>query len=111
VELVYTPPAQRAGPSAQAQAWLDVDGVRYHIPREGMTIGRATDCDLQLADEQVSRRHARIEMGADRSEVIDLESANGTLVNGRNVERHVLRDGDVIEVGKSRIVFHAQKKD
>ena len=59
----------------------------------------------------MSRRHARIEARIDRPEVIDLESANGTLVNGRTVDRHVLRDGDVIEVGKSRIVFHARRKD
>jgi pSer/pThr/pTyr-binding forkhead associated (FHA) protein len=111
VELRYTGPETGASTSGHDQCWLEVDGVRYSIPPEGVTIGRARDLDLHLADEQVSRRHARIELRGGGAEVVDLESANGTNVNGRPVRRHRLRDGDVIALGKSELVFRDRRDD
>jgi pSer/pThr/pTyr-binding forkhead associated (FHA) protein len=109
VELTYLLPGAEAPPSSRDQQWLIVDGVRRAIPAGGLTIGRASDCDLCLSDGQVSRQHARIEPHGAGTQLIDLESANGTYVNGRPVRRHVLRNGDVITLGASRIVYRDRR--
>lgn len=63
------------------------------------TIGRAPDADLQLLDPHVSRRHARIEYDERGDAVlVDLASTSGTLVGDQRIDRHVLRDGDLIRV-------------
>jgi len=111
LEFGYTGPERHVSRSGSYQPWLEVDGVRYLIPPEGLTVGRASDLDLRLADEQVSRRHARFELGAEGVQIVDLDSANGTQVNGRPVRRHVLRDGDEIGIGNSRLVFHDRRDD
>ena len=109
VELTYTPtdsPASLAGPS---RAWIEVGGVRYPIPPEGMSIGRSHESTLQLADELVSRRHARIGAHGYGFEIADLGSANGTTVNGKSVRQQTLRDGDEIGVGRSQLQFHTRR--
>ncbi|HTV91617.1 MAG TPA: FHA domain-containing protein [Verrucomicrobiae bacterium] len=75
---------------------------------EGMcplTIGRDRDCDLALADAEVSRRHARLETQGGIVFVRDLESSNGTFLNGRRLENAVeTREGDEIDVGTTRLI-------
>ncbi len=61
------------------------------------TIGRSEDCDIVLNTSQVSKRHCRIRV-ADAITVEDLDSANGTFVNGRRIQNSPLRDGDVLRV-------------
>src|SRR5437763_1893543 len=72
-----------------------------------IVIGRAPDCDVSIHDILLSRKHCRLEPSADgRWTVSDLGSKNGTFVDERRVERHALGDGEVIQVGKTRITFH-----
>lgn len=82
----------------------------YPINRAVTTIGRSTHVgnDVILADDgMVSRRHARIELEADgRFTIYDLNTTNGTRVNGRKVDNRALSDGDEIHIGSTRIVFH-----
>src|SRR5207248_5270596 len=60
-----------------------------------------------IHDILLSRKHCRLEPSADgRWTVSDLGSKNGTFVDERRVERHALGDGEVIQVGKTRITFH-----
>ncbi len=68
-----------------------------------VVVGRALDCDIVLDDERVSKRH--FEILADGSDLLltDLGSRNGTRVNGRIQSDVQLRDGDVIELGRSRL--------
>jgi len=69
-------------------------------------IGRAGRCDLQVrVDGEVSRRHARILRRRDRFVIEDLDSSNGTLVNGELVESRRLFGGELIQVGLSRYRF------
>ena len=71
-------------------------------------IGRDETCSIQITDAQVSRRHASIcfQPQAEGFVVADLDSANGTVLNGQRLtEPSVLVEGDVIEVGRSRLVF------
>ncbi len=70
----------------------------WFIENRRLTIGRAEGADIRLEDAAVSKAHAAIEVrGADHM-LIDLESANGTFVNGSRVTRHLLNHGDTIEI-------------
>lgn len=70
-----------------------------------LTIGRDRDCELVLADAEVSRRHARLEAQGGIVFVRDLESSNGTLLNGRLLDSAVeTRQGDEIDVGTTRVI-------
>jgi hypothetical protein len=68
-----------------------------------LTIGRATDVDLVLADPLASRRHARLSSRGGRFVLADLGSRNGTRVNGAPVREAVVGPGDRIEVGATRL--------
>lgn len=83
------------------------EGVRSEVAfeRESVVLGRNVDCDLRLANTRVSRRHARIERAGERLWVVDLQSANGTWVNGERVARRELFVGDEVLVGAVRIRF------
>jgi hypothetical protein len=70
-----------------------------------LTIGRANTCAIVLPDAGVSRRHASLERRGDVFEVIDLGSVNGTYVNGRRIERHRLRVGDVLRFESFALTF------
>ncbi|MGB6430806.1 MAG: FHA domain-containing protein [Candidatus Acidiferrales bacterium] len=69
-----------------------------------VTIGRAPDSDIQVDNLAVSTCHARVYAEAGRLVVEDLNSLNGTFVNGLRVERAMLNDGDAIEIGKHHII-------
>lgn len=74
-------------------------GLAWPLERRTITIGRSPDCDIVLDDRQVSRLHARIAWHADHYEVEDLNSKNGTHLNGRDVTgSQPLHDGDEIQV-------------
>ncbi len=76
--------------------------------RLGQTLlfGREAQCDVQVFDEGVSRRHFVIESRADHFVVLDMESANGTYINGVRVQEQELRSGDVIRAGNCYFSFH-----
>jgi serine/threonine protein kinase len=63
------------------------------------TVGRSSECDLVLRTADVSKLHCRILLGPDGVVVEDLGSSNGTFVNGTQIERAPLQDGDELEVG------------
>ena len=65
-----------------------------------MTVGRQQECQLRIASSQVSRKHCQIFEKKGLLLVKDLGSANGTLVNGRRVDRQVLKAGDVVTIGR-----------
>ncbi|MDQ2818389.1 MAG: FHA domain-containing protein [Candidatus Eremiobacteraeota bacterium] len=69
-------------------------------------LGRARDCALVFDDPAVSKRHARIHFDGARASVEDLNSTNGTLVNGHRIEGAVpVRRGDRIELGANQIIL------
>jgi pSer/pThr/pTyr-binding forkhead associated (FHA) protein len=74
-------------------------------------VGRAIDNDVRLAGALASRHHCRIELEGDGAWVIDLGSSNGTQVNGRRVERKLLRPGDVLGVGAARLQVELEGED
>jgi len=71
-----------------------------------MILGRLQGCDVCVADANVSRRHAELLLIDGDWYLQDLESTNGTMLNGEPVTRARLRDGDVIEIGVTRLTYH-----
>jgi hypothetical protein len=90
---------------ARFLALIDGDTEVLHRLTRRVTIGRAADNDIQVEARFVSRYHAAVMAGPNQTVIEDLGSTNGLLVNGRRVSRHLLRDGDVVRVGKSRFRF------
>lgn len=80
------------------------DGRTFPV-RDGFVLGRVTGCDLVIDDGKCSRRHARICVEGSIVEIEDLQSSNGTLLNGKPVQRRMIRDGDQIQIGKTVIVY------
>ena len=74
------------------------------LPGSIKTIGRAPRADFIVDAALVSRVHCRLTAGAAELEVVDLESTNGTFVNGAAVARAMLRTGDKLGVGKVEFV-------
>lgn len=67
-----------------------------------LTLGRAPSCELVFDDDTVSRRHAGLRLREGRWFIADLESSNGTWVNGRRVYDAEVRPGDEIRLGGAR---------
>jgi len=70
-----------------------------------VTLGRGEDCEIVLADPHVSRRHCEFKGQEKFCVLTDLDSGNGTMINGERVKSKQLSSGDVIKLGKTRIVF------
>jgi len=88
------------------------EGREITLPAGAIKIGRATSrdtWDVSLQDRGISRPHAQIEQREEGFVLTDLGSANGTRVNGRVIEEPtILRDGDVIELGETTLLFRAR---
>ena len=74
------------------------------LPGNEKTIGRAVRADFVVDAQLVSRLHCRVAAGAIGLEVVDLESTNGTFVNGERVSRATLKIGDTLGVGRVDLV-------
>lgn len=70
-----------------------------------VTIGRNKDNDIQIDDDAVSAYHAKLVSFFKPTYIQDLRSTNGTYVNGERVMEHTLTDGDIITIGKHKILF------
>ncbi len=74
-------------------------GARYPLADTPVVLGRGNDCDIRINDHSVSRRHARIQPGADGYYAVDLQSTNGTFVNDVPASICKLKDGDYLRIG------------
>jgi Protein of unknown function (DUF3662)/FHA domain len=84
---------------------LNVDGRRHQLTKRRVVLGRSRDCDIQVNDPNVSRRHAEVRQEGTTYWLIDLDSTNGVEVNGRQARRVRLSDGDTITLGSTDVVF------
>jgi hypothetical protein len=110
--MIYKPktPLPADGPPpdvalAQELVTLTLDGIRHEVDKRRVVIGRSKDCDIQLADPNVSRRHAELRQEGSAYWLIDLDSTNGTQVNGHRTARTKLDSGDTITIGSTDLVF------
>jgi FhaA, N-terminal domain/FHA domain len=84
---------------------LNWNGSSHEVKQRRVVIGRSRDCDIQLADANVSRRHAELRQEGASYWIVDLGSTNGLEVNGKRVKRAKLRSGDTITLGSTDLRF------
>lgn len=78
----------------------------YELDEPVIFIGRLPENTISFANMGISRRHAKIEEDAERKYVIsDLNSLNGTFVNGKRIKKSMLKNGDKISIGKYTIIY------
>jgi hypothetical protein len=109
----FDPPSDATmvtSPEQREELVIVHDNQRTPIEGAVVQIGRAPGCDIVLDDRNVSRRHAEIRRRGPVVVLIDLDSTNGTIVNGRRVREHPLADGDRITVGNSRLTFERRTR-
>jgi pSer/pThr/pTyr-binding forkhead associated (FHA) protein len=101
------------GKLKMAKLILSMDGVvlkEIPVIKERMSIGRKPHNDIQIDNLAISGEHAVIVTILNDSFLEDLNSTNGTFVNGHAVKKHFLKNDDLIELGKYRIKFTAAGK-
>lgn len=109
--MVYRPterprPEDGAPPLVEREVVALIAGdTRYQVTKPTVLIGRAQECDIRLADINVSRRHAELRQEGTSYVIVDLGSTNGTEVNGTRVQRAKLEHGDTVTVGSTQLVF------
>jgi hypothetical protein len=114
--MVYKPktpvPTEEVSPEelglAREVVTLTADGTRHEVAKRRVVIGRSKDCDVQLADANVSRHHAELRQEGSAYWVVDLGSTNGMEVNGKRIKRAKLRQGDTIMLGSTELVFRRE---
>lgn len=80
-------------------------GQSFPLTGREVTIGRGPGNDIVIADDMVSLRHARITRRPEAIIIDDLDSTNGTIVNGIRVDSHMLKPGDHILLGSTELIF------
>jgi hypothetical protein len=89
-----------------ATVTIGEDGHDVALSGETVMVGRLASAGVRLADANVSREHAVFVRAAGGWAIQDLGSTNGTLLNGHPVSRALLRHGDVVEIGVTRLTYH-----
>jgi Protein of unknown function (DUF3662)/FHA domain len=106
--MVYRPEEEPPPPEPESPAVaLTVNGNRHEIEGSRALLGRSKECDIRISDPNVSRRHAEVRQEGSTYWVVDLDSTNGVLVNGKREKRAKLGDGDKITLGSTDIVFNS----
>ncbi|MCC6746330.1 MAG: diguanylate cyclase [Deltaproteobacteria bacterium] len=80
-------------------------GRKYNLESPSIIIGRSSKCDIQVDQESVSRNHCKLINTGKTIILRDLGSTNGTYVNEGLLDEHVLRDGDLVKVGRTIFKF------
>lgn len=108
---IAPPPSRARRVNPSDRPWLDIDGERYPLMGALTIVGRDDFADIILDDPGISRRHSEIRVTTDGphlvSSIRDLDSTNGTFVNGERISGTRLQDGDRITVGRTNLTFRA----
>ena len=80
-------------------------GKKFNLDTPSLIIGRSSKADIQIDQDSVSRNHAKIVNAGNRVTIRDLGSTNGSYVNDQLVDEWVLRDGDLIKIGRTILKF------
>jgi hypothetical protein len=120
--MVYKPTAPPVPQATEAASPVDFgiqrevgvvswEGQRKELTERRATIGRSKDCEVQVADPNVSRRHAEIRQEGATWWLVDLDSTNGVEVRGKRVKRLKLEDGTRFTIGSTDLTFAVELKD
>lgn len=88
---------------------ISIDGVvikEAQLTKDRTTLGRRPYNDIVIDNLAVSGEHAVLQLGQDGIFIEDLNSTNGTYVNGKAIKRQALQNNDTVEIGKYKIRFH-----
>ena len=104
------PPTEAVAPEElgvveREEASLVLNGQKRVLNERSVVLGRSKECDVQVPDANVSRRHAELRQEGSSWWVVDLDSTNGLELNGKRVQRAKLSDGDKITLGSTDLVF------
>jgi len=91
-------------------AVLSWDGQRMRVDKRRVVLGRSRECDIQVEDANVSRRHAELRQEGTSFWIVDLDSTNGVEVNGKRVKRAKLEPGDSFTVGSTEVTFSTERE-
>jgi len=83
----------------------------YELDKETMMIGRKADNDIHIDNLSVSSKHAKVLTILNDSFIEDLESTNGTLINGEKISKHALKNGETITIGKHELTYVNEAAD
>ena len=116
--MIYKPKAGAAPVADDAQppevereaAVLAWDGQTMRVDKRRVLLGRSRECDIQVDDANVSRRHAELRQEGSTYWIVDLDSTNGIEVNGKRVKRGKLESGDTFTVGSTEISFTTERE-
>ena len=104
-------PQRPAAPDLKHTIVIDGPGTRFEVGEGTSSIGRGSAATIRVTDNGISREHAQITVRGPIAVIRDLNSTNGTLVNGRRVSEMTLRHGDVIRLGRSVLVYRYEPGD
>ncbi|MBU1698895.1 MAG: FHA domain-containing protein [Candidatus Eisenbacteria bacterium] len=80
-------------------------GTIHTVQSEKATLGAAAGCDIRLTDSHASDQHASLRFADGCFTLTDLDSTNGTMINGKKIARQKLADGDQVSFGSSEWIF------
>jgi hypothetical protein len=100
----------KTGGGPQLAGWLVVTEGKdkwkdYRVTGDQIVLGRDKDCDIIIDDKRASARHASVRPRDEKIFVTDLDSSNGTFVNGAQISRVELEDGAEIKIGDTTLRF------
>lgn len=117
--MIYKPPvAAQDTEAASAEelglerevAVLSWEGQRLRVDKRRVVLGRSRECDIQIEDANVSRRHAELRQEGTSFWIVDLDSTNGLEVNGKRVKRAKLDPGDGFTIGSTEVTFSTERE-
>jgi len=115
--MIYKPRVLEATEAVAAEdlgverevAILSWAGRRLRIDKRRVLLGRSRECDVQIEDPNVSRRHAELRQEGSAFWIVDLDSTNGIEVGGRRVKRAKLEPGGSFTIGSTEITFATER--
>jgi pSer/pThr/pTyr-binding forkhead associated (FHA) protein len=115
--MIYKPMQQRTDALSAEDlaverevAILSWDGQTKRVDTRSVVLGRSRECDIQVDDANVSRRHAELRQEGATYWIVDLDSTNGIEVNGKRVKRAKLEPGDTFTVGSTEVSFTTERE-
>jgi hypothetical protein len=116
--MIYKKPAAEDGEPPPGELEIEpedvalvLDGARHEVTKRKVMIGRGKECDIQVLDPNVSRRHAELRHEGAAYWIVDLDSTNGVEVNGKRLKRAQLENGDRITLGSTELVFERGSRE
>ena len=106
--VIYKPDDVPAVVEPRDVAVLTWGGKRRRVDKDRATLGRSKECDLQVDDPNVSRRHAELVREGSAYWIVDLDSTNGVELNGKRLRRAKLEEGATFVVGETEIAFSTE---